>query len=140
MQTVLSCAAIAICSANLARQRNAGRSLPIERARNGVSLANNGKRAPVLDHSAGDEFTSAIAPMDILLIWFVLALLFLAIGYLHRARERRTAAGREVLSPEPLIGAETLADFHQRPLPVLAVAGYQVRDASVMFEGNLPAA
>ena len=93
----------------------------------------------VLDHSAGDEFTSAIAPMDILLIWFVLALLFLAIGYLHRARERRTAAGREVLSPEPLIGAETLADFHQRLLPVLAVAGYQVRDASVMFEGNLPA-
>lgn len=92
----------------------------------------------VLDHLAGDEFTSTIAPMDILLIWLVLALLFIAIGCLHRARERKRASGLwEGLSPAPLISAETLADFHQRLLPVLAVAGYQVRDGSVMFEGNL---
>ncbi|HEX7518413.1 MAG TPA: site-2 protease family protein [Chthoniobacterales bacterium] len=95
-------------------------------------------RARGLGHPAGDDFTSNIAPMDTLLIWLVLALLFIAIGYLHRARERRSAPGfREVLSAGPLIGAETLADFHRRLLPVLAVAGYQVRDGSVMFEGNL---
>lgn len=76
--------------------------------------------------------------MDIILIWLVMTFLFIAMSYLLRARERRSATGpRDVLSQAPLIGAETLADFQQRLLPVLAVAGYQVRDGSVMFEGNL---
>lgn len=73
--------------------------------------------------------------MDIVLIWLLLALLFIVIGHLHRARQRRTAS--DVLSPRSLISAEMLADFQQRLLPVLAVAGYQVRDGSVTFEGNL---
>ena len=76
--------------------------------------------------------------MDIVLIWLVFTLLFIAIAYILSARARRKAmARREILAREPAIGVETLTDFQQRVMPVLAVAGHQVRDGGVLFEGDL---
>jgi hypothetical protein len=75
--------------------------------------------------------------MNILLSWVLFMLLFLALGYILGAR-RRTAARREDESSENQpIGAEMLASFQQRVMPVLAVAGYQVRDGGVLFDGKL---
>ena len=75
--------------------------------------------------------------MNILLTWVLFMLLFLALGHILGARNR-SATRREDESPENQpIGAETLANFQQRVLPVLAVAGHQTRDGGVLFEGKL---
>lgn len=76
--------------------------------------------------------------MDIVLTWLVFTFFFIVIAYLLSARARRKAAARQqALSREPRIGAETLTDFRRRVMPILAVAGHQVRDGGVLFEGDL---
>jgi Zn-dependent protease len=76
--------------------------------------------------------------MDILLIWLVFTFFFIVIAYVFSARARRKAVARQqALLREPRIGAETLTDFQQRVMPILAVAGHQVRDGAVLFEGDL---
>ena len=64
-------------------------------------------------------------------------LLFLALGYILGARSR-TAIQREAQSSvSPAISAEMLANFQQRVMPVLAVAGHQTRDGGILFDGKL---
>ena len=75
--------------------------------------------------------------MDILLTWVLFMLLFLALGYILGARNR-SATRRQAQSPaSPMISAEMLANFQQRVMPVLAVAGHQTRDGGVLFDGKL---
>lgn len=75
--------------------------------------------------------------MDILLTWLFFMLLFLALGYILGARNRR-AIRRQAQSPaSPMISAEMLANFQQRVMPVLAVAGHQTRNGGVLFDGKL---
>ena len=74
--------------------------------------------------------------MNILLTWLVFMLLFLALGYILGARSR-TASPREDELESPAISAEMLANFQQRVMPVLAVAGHQRRDGGVLFDGKL---
>lgn len=73
--------------------------------------------------------------MNILMTWFFLMLLFLLIGYLLGGRNRTASPVRDE-SPQS-VGAETLADFQQRVLPVLAVTGHQTGGGAVVFEGEL---
>ena len=75
--------------------------------------------------------------MEIVLIWILFTLLFVAIAYLVAARARKKAALRQQTLRESPIGRETLLDLQRRITPVLAVAGHQVRDGGVLFEGAL---
>ena len=75
--------------------------------------------------------------MDILLTWLVFMLVFLAIGYILGARSKGAARREDESLDIPSIGGDTLADFQQRVMPVLAVAGYQTRAGGVLFEGKL---
>ncbi|HZS18762.1 MAG TPA: site-2 protease family protein [Candidatus Udaeobacter sp.] len=75
--------------------------------------------------------------MSILATWLIFMLVFLAIGYMLGARSRGAAPRETGSSETPAIGAETLADFQQRVMPVLAVAGHQTRAGGVLFEGKL---
>jgi membrane-associated protease RseP (regulator of RpoE activity) len=75
--------------------------------------------------------------MNILLSWLLFMLLFLAIGYILGARSRSAARREGELTETPGIGAETLADFQQRVMPVLVIAGHQTRGGAVLFEGKL---
>jgi membrane-associated protease RseP (regulator of RpoE activity) len=75
--------------------------------------------------------------MNILLTWLIFMLLFLAIGYMLGARNRNAARREDESSETPAIGADLLADFQQRVMPVLAVAGHQTRAGAVLFEGKL---
>lgn len=75
--------------------------------------------------------------MNILLTWLVFMLVFLAIGYILGARGKGAALREGEPSETPSIGADTLANFQQRVMPVLAVAGYQTRADGIVFEGEL---
>ena len=75
--------------------------------------------------------------MNILLTWLVFMLLFLAVRSMLGAKSRSAARSKDETSETPLIGAETLANFQQRVMPVLAVAGHQTRAGGVLFEGKL---
>ena len=63
-------------------------------------------------------------------------LLFLALGYIFGARGKNTTP-REDESVSPAISAELLANFQERVMTVLAVAGHQTRDGGVLFDGKL---
>src|SRR5438034_7372744 len=75
--------------------------------------------------------------MNILVTWLIFMLLFLALGYMLGARSRSVARREDESSERPAIGAEVLASFQQRVMPVLAVAGHQTRDGGVLFDGKL---
>jgi hypothetical protein len=75
--------------------------------------------------------------MNILVTWLIFMLLFLALGYILGARSRSAARREDESSERPPIGAEMLASFQHRVMPVLAVAGHQTRDGGVLFEGKL---
>jgi membrane-associated protease RseP (regulator of RpoE activity) len=75
--------------------------------------------------------------MNILLTWVLFMLLFLALGYILGARNRSATRREDESSENQPIGAEMLASFQQRVMPVLAIAGHQTRGGGVLFEGKL---
>ena len=75
--------------------------------------------------------------MDILLIWVVFMLVFMALTYLLGERGAASACGKEDTSEQPSISSDTLKRFAERVARVIAVSGSEVRGAGVMFEGRL---
>jgi membrane-associated protease RseP (regulator of RpoE activity) len=75
--------------------------------------------------------------MDILFIWVVFILVFMALAYLLGERGGVAARGKEDISEQPSISSDTLKGFAERVARVLAVTRSEVRGAGVMFEGRL---
>jgi hypothetical protein len=75
--------------------------------------------------------------MDILLIWVVFMLVFMALTYLLGERGAASACGKEGVSEQPSISSDTLKRFAERVARVLAISGSEVRGAGVLFEGPL---
>lgn len=75
--------------------------------------------------------------MNILLTWVLFMLLFLALGYILGARNRSATRREDESSENQPIGAEMLASFEQRVMPVLAIAGHQMHAGGVLFAGKL---
>jgi Zn-dependent protease len=75
--------------------------------------------------------------MDILLIWAIFMLVFMALAYLLGARRAAAARGNEDISEQPSISSDTLKSFEERVARVLAVTRSEVRGDGVMFEGRL---
>ena len=65
--------------------------------------------------------------MDILLIWVIFMLVFMALTYLLGARRAAAARGKEDISEQPSISSDTLKSFAERVARVLAVTGSEVR-------------
>ena len=75
--------------------------------------------------------------MDILLIWVIFMLVFMALTYLLGARGAAAARGKEDISEQPSISSDTLKGFAERVARVIAVTGSEVRGDAVLFEGRL---
>jgi len=75
--------------------------------------------------------------VDILLIWVIFMLLFIALAYLLGARGAAAARGKEDISEQPSISSDTLKGFEERVARVLAVTRSEVRGDGVIFDGRL---
>jgi membrane-associated protease RseP (regulator of RpoE activity) len=75
--------------------------------------------------------------MDILFIWVVFMLVFMALAYLLGERGAAAARGKEDISEKPSISSDTLKGIAERVARVLAVTRSEVRGAGVIFEGRL---
>lgn len=74
--------------------------------------------------------------MDILIIWVIFMLVFMALTYLLGARAA-AARGKEGISEHPSISSDTLKSFEARVARVIAVTGNEVRGDAVLFKGRL---
>lgn len=75
--------------------------------------------------------------MDILIIWVIFVLVFMALTYLLGARRAAAARGKKDISEQPSISRDTLNRFEERVRSVLAVTGHEVHGDAVLFEGRL---
>ena len=75
--------------------------------------------------------------MDILIIWVIFMLVFMALTYLLGARRAAAARGKKDISEQPSISRDTLNRFEERVRSVLAVTGHEVHGDAVLFEGRL---
>ena len=75
--------------------------------------------------------------MDILIIWVIFMLVFMALTYLLGARRAAAARGKKEISEQPSISRDTLNRFEERVRSVLAVTGHEVHGDAVLFEGRL---
>lgn len=75
--------------------------------------------------------------MDILIIWVIFVLVFMALTYLLGARRAAAACGKKDISEQPSISRDTLNRFEERVRSVLAVTGHEVHGDAVLFEGRL---
>ena len=75
--------------------------------------------------------------MDILIIWVIFVLVFMALTYLLGARRAAAARGKKDISEQPSISRDTLNRFEERVRSVLAVTGHEVHGDTVLFEGRL---
>lgn len=75
--------------------------------------------------------------MDILIIWDIFVLVFMALTYLLGARRAAAACGKKDISEQPSISRDTLNRFEERVRSVLAVTGHEVHGDAVLFEGRL---
>ena len=75
--------------------------------------------------------------MDILFIWVVFMLVFIALAYLLGKRGAAAARGKKDISEQPSISRDTLNRFEERVRSVLAVTGHEVHGDAVLFEGRL---
>lgn len=75
--------------------------------------------------------------MDILTIWVIFMLVFMALTYLLGARRAAAARGKKEISEQPSISRDTLNRFEERVRSVLAVTGHEVHGDAVLFEGRL---
>lgn len=75
--------------------------------------------------------------MDILIIWVIFVLVFMALTYLLGARRAAAARGKKEISEQPSISRDTLNRFEERVRSVLAVTGHEVHGDAVLFEGRL---
>ena len=75
--------------------------------------------------------------MDILIVWVIFMLVFMALTYLLGARRAAAARGKKDISEQPSISRDTLNRFEERVRSVLAVTGHEVHGDAVLFEGRL---
>ena len=75
--------------------------------------------------------------MDILIIWVIFMLVFMALTYLLGARRAAAARGKKDISEQPSISRDTLNRFEERVRSVLAVTGHEVHGDAVLFQGRL---
>jgi membrane-associated protease RseP (regulator of RpoE activity) len=75
--------------------------------------------------------------MDILIIWVIFMLVFMALTYLLGVRRAAAARGKKEISEQPSISRDTLNRFEERVRSVLAVTGHEVHGDAVLFEGRL---
>jgi membrane-associated protease RseP (regulator of RpoE activity) len=75
--------------------------------------------------------------MDILIIWVIFMLVFMALTYLLGTRRAAAARGKKEISEQPSISRDTLNRFEERVRSVLAVTGHEVHGDAVLFEGRL---
>jgi membrane-associated protease RseP (regulator of RpoE activity) len=68
--------------------------------------------------------------VDILLMWVIFMLLFMALA-------RFLGARKEGISEKPSISSDTLKSFEERATSVLAVTGHEVHGDAVLLEGRL---
>ena len=81
--------------------------------------------------------TKGDVSMDILIVWVIFMLVFMALTYLLGARRAAAARGKKDISEQPSISRDTLNRFEERVRSVLAVTGHEVHGDAVLFEGRL---